>query len=119
MDGGSDCCDGFSLMPELDRQAAVLATLAHDARLLQFSLERGDAESLRIGDCVQRALELAMDADDDDDTRAAAQAIEAALADVRQAGMSLSAQLSEELVEGALGTMRMQVLSTVLSPLHR
>jgi hypothetical protein len=116
---GPDCCGGVPLsMIEPARQATVLSSLAHDAQLLQFSLARGDPESLRIGDSVQRALELAMDADDVDAARKAAEAVEAALADVRQAGMSLSARLSEELVEGALGTMKMQVLSTVLAPSH-
>lgn len=120
MDAGPDCCAGIPFSKvEPARQAAVLSTLAHDARLLQFSLERGDSESQRIGNCLQRALELAMEAEDDDAVRGAACAIEAALADVREAGMTLSARLDETLVEGAMGTMKMPVLSTVLAPQRR
>jgi hypothetical protein len=117
MDATPDCCGGIPFAKvEPSRQAAVLSTLAHDARLLQFSLECADPESERIGDCVQRALELAMEAEDDDAVRGAVLAIEEALADVREAGMTLSARLDEALVEGAIGTMKMPVLSTVLAP---
>lgn len=114
-----DCCGGtpFSKL-DPPRQATVLATLAHEARLLQFSLERGDPESQRIGDCLQRALEQAMDADDDDAALDARRAIESALDSARQAGMGLSANVDEALVEGAIGMMKMPVLTAVLAPLR-
>ena len=42
--------------------------------------------------------------------------MEEALTGARDAGLRLSAQLSEVDIDGVLGTMQMTVLSTVLAP---
>ncbi len=98
------------------RQAEHLAMLAQEARLLEFSLEGEDSESRRIGDRLQRALESALDADGPDETESARDELEEVLTGARDAGLRLSAHLSEVDVDGILGTMKMRVLSTVLAP---
>lgn len=111
------CCGG-NLFTALDpaRQAEYLAMLAQDARLLQFSLAGGDADSTTIGDRLQRALEQAIDADGPDAERGARNELERVLTGARDAGLRLSAELGEVDVDGVLGTMKMRVLTTVLAP---
>jgi hypothetical protein len=114
-DGG--CCGGNLFIGlEPAKQAEYLSLLAQDARLLQFSLQGEDAESRRIGDRLQRALELAIDADGPDEADCAQRELEQALTGARAAGMQLSAEIGEVDVDGVLGTMKMRVLSTVLAP---
>jgi hypothetical protein len=117
MSNEGGCCGG-NLFTELEpaRQAEYLAMLAQEARLLEFSLEGEDAESRRIGDRLQRALESALDADGPDEAEGARDELEEVLIGARHAGLRLSAHLSEVDVDGILGTMRMRVLSTVLAP---
>jgi len=98
------------------RQADYLAMLAQEARLLEFSLEGEDPDSVRIGDRLQRALESALDADGPDEVRGARDELEEVLNGARDAGLRLSAHLTEVDVDGVLGTMKMRVLSTVLAP---
>ena len=111
------CCGG-NVFTDLEpaRQAEYLAMLAQEARLLEFSLEGEDSESRRIGDLLQRALESALDADGPDQTESARGELEEALTGARDAGLRLSARLSDVDVDGILGTMKMRVLSTVLAP---
>jgi len=111
------CCGGnvFTGL-EPARQAEYLAMLAQEARLLEFSLEGEDSESRRIGDRLQRALEGALDAEGPDETEGARDELEEVLTGARDAGLRLSAHLSEVDVDGILGTMKMRVLSTVLAP---
>lgn len=111
-------CYGGNVFTSLDpaKQAEYLAMLAHEARLLQCSLESEDPVTRRIGDGLQRALEQAMDADAPDEAEGAQRELEQVLTGARDAGMVLSAELGEMDVEGALGTMRMRVLTTVLAP---
>ena len=113
---GGGC--GGNLFTDLEpaRQAEYLAMLAQEARLLEFSLEGEDSESRRIGDRLQRALESALDADGPDETDSARGELEEVLTGARDAGLRLSARLSEVDVDGILGTMKMRVLSTVLAP---
>lgn len=116
-DGG--CCGGGgNLFNGLEpaKQAEYLAMLAQDARLLQFSLQGEDAESRRIGDRLQRALEQAIDAEGPDEAEGAQRELEQVLTGAREAGMQLSAEIGEVDVDGVLGTMKMRVLSTVLAP---
>lgn len=117
MNSESGCC-GRNLFTSLEaaKQAEYLAMLAQEARLLQFSLESEDPVTRRIGDRLQRALEQAMDADAPDEAQAAQRELEQVLTGARDAGMALSAELGEMDVEGALGTMRIRVLTTVLAP---
>lgn len=111
------CCGG-NVFTDLEpaRQAEHLAMLAQEARLLEFCLEGEDSESRRIGDRLQRALESALDADGPDETESARDELEEVLTGARDAGLRLSAHLSEVDVDGILGTMKMRVLSTVLAP---
>lgn len=117
MSNGGGCCGG-NVFTDLDpaRQAEYLAMLAQEARLLEFSLEAEDSDSRRIGDRLQRALESALDADGPDEAEGARDELEEVLTGARDAGLRLSAQLSEVDVDGILGTMKMRVLSTVLAP---
>lgn len=117
MSNGGACCGG-NVFTDLEpaRQAEYLAMLAQEARLLEFSLEAEDSESRRIGDRLQRALESALDADGPDEAEGARGELEEVLTGARDAGLRLSAQLSEVDVDGILGTMKMRVLSTVLAP---
>ena len=80
------------------------------------SLQGGDAESRRIGDRLQRALEQAIDAEGPDEAEGAQRELEQVLTGAREAGMQLSAEIGEVDVDGVLGTMKMRVLSTVLAP---
>lgn len=111
------CCGG-NLFSELEpaRQAELLAMLAQDARVLQFSREVEDAASRSVGDRLQRALENAMDAEGTDEARRARDELERSLAGARDAGLRLSAQLGELDVDGVTGSMKMRVLATVLAP---
>jgi hypothetical protein len=111
------CCAADNLFTALDpaKQAEYLAMLAQEARLLEFSLAGEDTASTRIGDRLQRALERAMDAEEPGETRGARDELEEVLSGARDAGLRLSAQLSEVDVDGVLGTMKMRVLSTVLT----
>jgi hypothetical protein len=117
MSNEGGCCGG-NLFTGLEpaRQADYLAMLAQEARLLEFSLEGKDPDSVRIGDRLQRALESALDADGPDEARGARDELEAVLNGARDAGLRLSAHLTEVDVDGILGTMKMRVLSTVLAP---
>lgn len=117
MNSGGGCCGGNLFTSfEPAKQAEYLAMLANDARLLQFSIGSNDPDTKYIGDQVQRALEQAMDADAADEAEAAQRQLEQVLRVARNAGLVLSAELGEVDVEGALGMMRMRVLTTVLAP---
>lgn len=117
MGNAGGCCGG-NLFSELEpaRQAELLAMLAQDARVLQFSREFEDAASRSVGDRLQRALENAMDAEGTDEARRARDELERSLAGARDAGLRLSAQLGELDVDGVTGSMKMRVLATVLAP---
>jgi hypothetical protein len=111
------CCGGnpfAKLQPA--KQAEYLTMLAQEARLLELSLEAADPDSTRIGDSLQRALERAIDAEGDDEARGARDELEQVLIGARDAGLHVSAQLSEVDVDGILGAMKMMVLSTVVAP---
>ena len=117
MENQVGCCAAGNLFTGLEpaKQAEYLAMLAQEARLLEFSLAGEDASSARIGDRLQRALEHAMDAEGPEDTRGARDELEEVLSGARDAGLRLSAQLSEVDIDGILGTVKMRVLSTVLT----
>ena len=116
--GKVGCCAAGNLFTGLEpaRQAEYLAMLAQEARLLEFSLTGEDTDSTRIGDRLQRALERAMDAEDPEEARGARDELTEVLCGAREAGLRLSAELSEVDVDGILGTMKMRVRSTVLAP---
>ena len=98
------------------KQAEYLTMLAQEARLLEFSLEAEDADSTRIGDHLQHALEHAIDADGPDETHGARHELEECPDRRARRRDALSAELSEVDVDGVLGTMKMRVLSTLLAP---
>ena len=97
------------------RQAEVLASLAREARLLEFALEGDGDAALRLATDLESALEYAMDAESPAELTQACTAIEAALSAVLAGGMRLSAQMTDMEVDGVLGTARMPVLTAVLS----
>jgi hypothetical protein len=97
------------------RQAETLASLAREARLLEFALD-GDGEAARrLAADLESALENAMDAESNIELMQACAAIETALGEVLAGGMRLSAQMTDMEVDGVLGTARMPVLTAVLT----
>ena len=97
------------------RQAEYLASLAREARLLEFALE-GDGDTARqLAADLESALESAMDAESPAELTEACAVLEAALREVLQSGMRLSAEMTDMAVEGVLGTARMPVLTAVLT----
>lgn len=96
--------------------ARRLLALAGEARLLEFGLDlEGSPEAEPLGRAIEAALEQAMDADSDEELRAAEAALCAALQAAQNAGLRLSAELGALDVEGVLGTRRMPVLSAVVA----
>jgi len=112
-DATAGCAAQLTSDPAL--QAKHLAALAREARLLEFALLGDGAEARALAGEVEAALERAMDAESPEELTAACADIEAVLQGVVRSGMRLSAQMSEMPVEGALGTARMPVLTTVLT----
>lgn len=96
-------------------QAEHLAALAKEARLLEFALEGDGDDARRIANDLEAALERVMDAESADDLTNACTDIRAALGEVVERGMRLSAELTDMEVEGVLGATRMPVLTAVLS----
>lgn len=96
-------------------QAKLLNDLAHEARLIEFAVDSDGADAHAVGAAVERALELAVDADSESEARQAYAALAEAMAAVRRAGLTLSAGVSRMEVEGALGLMQMPVLTAVLA----
>lgn len=96
-------------------QAARLARLAREARLLEFALEgdRDDARELAVR--LESALEAAMDAEGNDELATASEQLEVVLHAVAERGLRLSAQMTDMDVDGVLGRARMPVLTAVLS----
>lgn len=97
-------------------QAKLLNQLAHEARLIEFAVDSDAAQARAVGTVVERALELAVDADSESEARRAYAALAEAMAEVRRAGLTLSAGVSSMEVEGVLGLMQMTVLTAVLAP---
>ena len=96
-------------------QAERLVALAREARLLEFALE-GESEIARqLASTLETALEQAMDAESPDEVMQACTSIEAALDQIVDNGMQLSAQMADMEVDGVLGTARMPVLTAVLT----
>ena len=96
-------------------QAERLVALAREARLLEFALE-GESEIARqLASTLETALEQAMDAESPDEVMQACASIEAALDQIVDNGMQLSAQMADMEVDGVLGTARMPVLTAVLT----
>lgn len=97
------------------RQAEYLASLAREARLLEFALEGDGDAARRLAADLESALENAMDAESPAELTQACAALETALGEVLASGMRLSAEMTDMAVEGVLGTTRMPVLTAVLS----
>jgi hypothetical protein len=97
------------------RQAEYLASLAREARLLEFALEGDGVAARQLAVDLESALENAMDAESPAELTQACTAIEAALGEVLARGMRLSAEMTDMEVDGVLGTARMPVLTAVLS----
>ncbi len=96
-------------------QAEHLVALAREARLLEFALEGESEIARRLASSLETALEQAMDAESPDEVMQACASIEAALDQIVDNGMQLSAQMADMEVDGVLGTARMPVLTAVLT----
>ncbi len=96
-------------------EAEHLAALAQEARLLEFALDGDGDAARRLASDLKAALERAMEAESADDLTGACTDIRAALGEVLDRGMRLSAELTDMEVEGVLGVTRMPVLTAVLS----
>jgi hypothetical protein len=94
--------------------ALRLAALAREARLLEFAVE-GDGDSASsLASSLESALERAMEAMTSDELVPICEELSATLDEVVARGMSLSAELTDVLVEGVLGASHMPALSAVL-----
>jgi hypothetical protein len=98
-----------------ESQAARLARLAHDARLLEFALCGDSDEARELAARLETALEDALDAEGPEDLARASRVLESALRDVTRLGLQLSAELSDMEIDGVLGRARMPVLTAVLT----
>lgn len=96
-------------------QAAVLADLVLQARLLEFAVQGEGDEAHRVASELQDAIELAMD-DETPESGCACADLACALAHVRDAGLQLNARLNEIAVDGILGRSQLRVLTAVLAP---
>jgi hypothetical protein len=96
-------------------QAAVLADLALQARLLEFAVQGENDEARRVASEVRDAIEFAMD-DETPESGCACAELACALAHVHAAGMQLNARLNEITIDGILGRSRLPVLTAVLAP---
>jgi hypothetical protein len=96
-------------------QAKLLNHLAHEARLIEFAVDGDGDEARAIGAVLERALELAVDADSESEARQAYDALVEAMTAVKGAGFAMSAGVSRMEIEGALGLMNMPVLTAVLA----
>ncbi|GAB4477252.1 MAG: hypothetical protein OHK0044_23560 [Burkholderiaceae bacterium] len=106
--------EGLDRLDPLE-QAKLLNRLAHEARLIEFTVDGDDADARAVGTVVERALELAVDADSESEARQAYSSLTEAMTEVRRAGLALSAVVCRMEVEGALGMMQMPVLTAVLA----
>ncbi len=97
-------------------QAKLLNEVAREARLIEFAVDGDGADAQAIGAALERALELAVDADSESEARQAYAALVEAMTAVRRAGLTLTAGVSRMEVEGALGLTHMPVLTAVLAP---
>jgi hypothetical protein len=95
-------------------QARLLNALAHEARLIEFAVDSSGEDAQAVGAALERALELAVDADSESEAQQAQAALADALDAVKQAGFAVSAGVSHVEVEGALGLTQMPVLTAVL-----
>lgn len=107
----------LSSLPMLEpvMQAELLARLAQEARLVRLALSASHAEADRMACSFERALGSVMDAEAEDESAQAHSELVSVLADVRNAGYSVSATLDELTLDGILGAQRLPVLTAVLS----
>lgn len=96
-------------------QARLLNALAHEARLIEFAVDGNGDDAQAVGAALERALELAVDADSESEAQRAQAALADALDAVKHAGFAVSAGVSRIEVEGALGLTLMPVLTAVLA----
>jgi hypothetical protein len=96
-------------------QADMLATLAQEARLVRLALSAARSDADHVACSFERALGGVMDADADVDSERARRELVAVLADVRSAGLTVSASIEEMTLDGVLGAQRLPVLTAVLS----
>lgn len=113
--GDNNQCCGHAVPADSDSQAAQLAALVLEARLLELGLEGGGDAERRLAADLEDALTDAMDADSPGELTQARDAIGVVLGRLVRRGMALTARMTHMDVEGVLGTTRMPVLTAVLS----
>jgi hypothetical protein len=109
--------DQLAILPSLEPalQADVLARLAQGARLVRLALSAARSDADRVVSSFERVLGDLMDADAESESERARLELVAVLADVRSAGLTVSATLDELTLDGVLGAQRLPVLTAVLS----
>lgn len=112
-DKGTGCAN--TGLGEPTGQAERLVALAQEARLLEFALEGESDIGRKLAILLESALEQAMDAESPNELTEACSSIGAALGQIVDNGMKLSAQMADMEVDGVLGTARMPVLTAVLT----
>lgn len=107
----------LSSLPTLEpvMQADLLARLAQEARLVRLALSASHAEADRMACSFERALGSVMDAEAEAESAQAHRELVSVLANVRSAGLSVSASMDELTLDGVLGMQRLPVLTAVLS----
>lgn len=94
-------------------QAELLAKLAQEARLIHLAFADGADASL--ADDLERALGQALDAEEPEESTAAYGELARVLESLDGFGLKVSATISELSIDGALGAVRMPVLTAKLS----
>jgi hypothetical protein len=109
--------DQLAVLSSLEpgRQAELLARLAQEARLVRLALSAARSDADRVACSFERALGEVMDADAETESERARLELVSVLAEVRNAGLIVSATLEEVTLDGVLGSQRLPVLTAVLS----
>jgi hypothetical protein len=89
--------------------------LAQEARLVRLALSARCSGADDVACSFERALGEVMDADAEPESERARIGLAAVLAEVRRAGLRVSASLDELTLDGVLGAQRLPVLTAVLA----
>ncbi|MCU0951533.1 MAG: hypothetical protein MUC68_10825 [Burkholderiaceae bacterium] len=100
---------------EPSSQADLLTRLAQQARLIRMALDDARSDAEHVASSFERALGVAMDAEESAAAELARLQLASVLHDARCAGLKLSASVDELQLDGVLGAQRLPVLTAVLS----
>jgi DNA-binding GntR family transcriptional regulator len=104
-----------STVQTAEKQAALLARLAQEARLVRMAVEDGQPALPALADRLEQALEQAVDADAPAEAGAAQGALHEVLTELHTAGFIVQAELSQMEVDGLLGATYWPVLTATVS----